>query len=460
MNENGKYHGILRTPGDLTSWVSLLCFVLSLILSVFYYFSQYEVLYLQVLIAGFILLLPMILNRMGYQAIGTLLLCLLVCLIPMLLSLYNKSMSLGEGIINPVNYFDVRLVVIASIIVPMTTIPLRRTKLLLLGSLPSFLFLALFDPIHNWYGVGYYQSGLYSRDYYFSANLFSGFAFVFLTMAFLFLKSKIERGLEHEKSRRQHLESYVHTILDMGKEEAVLQGRIRDGYRRILEKVTDSKKGFDAAIWDFQEYDTQMVCLETNAAGDTCQTGEVIEFGDYPEYFRKLTGGGIVIQDKRSEKEKSAAKIAEFHKGHPFINVLFSRTGKSYGMLSLTVSDPEHTWTVEDTLFLKATADLISLLHANNLQRRRNAELERHVNERTTELQKTNKELKEYAFLNSHILRAPITRVFGMYQVIEAHYADQINEQIMEHFKLSIEELDNITRKIDPLIKSDIQSFN
>ncbi len=434
-------------PDDLTSWVSLLCFGLTLILSVFYYFSDYETLYLQVLGVGVILLLPLILTRAGKPVFGTLLLCFLVCLLPMAMSVYNKLSSLGLGIINPVNYFDVRLVLISSIIVPMTTIPLRRTGQLLLGVLPSVICLALFDPIHNMLGIGYYQTVMKSGDYYFSANLYAGFSLVFLSMAFIFLKSKIERGYEDERSRRGVMETYMRTILKMGKNPAITQGRTRDGYRDILQAVMHSMNSDAVSSWELQEYDTHMTCTESQGTDGVTPSGTAIDLTEHPKYFKRLLDRGIIIYSNGLDAEDP--DISKVHQGYSFIDVIFMRPGKSYGILSVQRAGGDAVWTVEDSLFLKASADILSLLHANNVQRRRHAELERRVAERTIELSQINDELKQYAFLNSHILRAPIARVFGMYQVIEAQYAKMINQEIMSHFRISIEELDNITRKID-----------
>lgn len=426
---------------NLTSWISLLAFSLCLILAVFYYFSPYESLHLQLLGISIILLIPVILVYLRLDASAALLICLLACLLPMMLSVYNKTSALGINTINAVNYFDVRLVIISGIIIPMTIIPLRRYKLLILGCLPSLLALALFDPLHNWLGVGYYQAGLTGKDYYFSANLFSGFSWIFLIMAFLFLKSKVERGRDKERRRREYLEEFMRSVMEIGNSPAFLQGRIRDGYREVIACVLNVMPGSEVTVWEFEAQNTQLICVEGQSEQNGHMPGSVLEYVENEEYFSKLLKQGIVLSGQMLE-------TAEIHGSRSFMDVLFV-TGGTYGVLSCEIKNAASSQKAEDSLFLKALADMLSLLHANNAQRRRNDELESRVNARTIELKKSNDELKAYAFLNAHILRAPIARVYGMYQVIEAHYAEHISPEVMDHFRSSIQDLDEITRKID-----------
>ncbi len=454
MNSLKKYYPFDYTQ-DLTSLISLLCVGLCIVLSIFYYFSQYETLYIQVAITGLVMLTPLILSRSGFPSLGTILLCFLVCLIPFLLSLYNKELSIGLGIINPVNYFDVRFLIICSILVPMTTIPLRQASLLIVGILPSFLGLVLFDPIHDWLGVGYYDSGLESSDYYFSANLFSSIAWIFLALAFLFLKNKIERNLEKEQNRRSRLETYMKDLLQTGTLHAIRQGVIRDGYKEVVNTISKSLNMEGVSIWEFDEGFTSMSCRIGKSEDLSYRPGIQINFDADEEYFSTLMDKGIIISDQGMHPVNSQEKkYRHVHRGNSFMDIIFLRESKPYGIISCEMLPGNRRWLAEDTLYLKACADMLSLLHANQVQRKRNDDLEKRVAERTSELQATNEELREYSFLNSHILRAPVARIYGMYQVIQAEYDEIITDEILTHFKVSIEELDKITRRIDKDIKA------
>lgn len=57
---------------------------------------------------------------------------------------------------------------------------------------------------------------------------------------------------------------------------------------------------------------------------------------------------------------------------------------------------------------------------------RMNETLEQRVRDRTAELENQNKQLTEYAFINSHLLRSPVAKIIGLINVLEM---DQANEK-------------------------------
>ncbi len=438
-------------PRDLTSLVSLLCFGLSLILSVFYLFSMYENLYWQVLLAGLVMLVPYLMTRSGYKTSATILLSVIVVVIPFFLSIINKQVALAQSTpISAVNYFDVRLLIICSILVPMTTIPLKKRKYLLAGMMPLFLGMCFYDPLHEYFGVGYYEAGLTSPDYYFTVNLFSFVAWSFLVFAFLFLKFSVERSLDMEKYRRSRLEVYMKDLMELGNSRDMIQGDLSSGYEGIVNKLSQTLKDVNVSVWEFGENFEKKTCKVSSSKRVMYAARQEVYVTNDEKYFADLFDKGIIISNQGSqEKRKSSKSDYLHHDGKSFVDILFFRYGKPGGLLSCELQDSGRYWSAEDSLYIKAAGDLLSLLHANHIQRQRHEELEKRVEQRTAQLRKTNRELQEYAFLNSHILRAPIARVFGMYQVIEAEYAELMKAEILDHFKLSIEELDKITRRID-----------
>ncbi|MFZ6000373.1 MAG: hypothetical protein ACOYW3_07665, partial [Bacteroidota bacterium] len=76
-----------------------------------------------------------------------------------------------------------------------------------------------------------------------------------------------------------------------------------------------------------------------------------------------------------------------------------------------------------------------------------NGELEQRVKERTSELETQNKRLAEYAFINSHLLRAPLSRILGLINLAERDQSLKEAEMI-DLLKKSGDELDQIVRKI------------
>ncbi len=83
-----------------------------------------------------------------------------------------------------------------------------------------------------------------------------------------------------------------------------------------------------------------------------------------------------------------------------------------------------------------------------------NEELETRVRRRTRELEDRNERLKEYAFINAHLLRAPLCRIKGLTYLVEKD-RDGNEEKLLELLKTSNEELEEIIRKITSILSED-----
>jgi signal transduction histidine kinase len=71
--------------------------------------------------------------------------------------------------------------------------------------------------------------------------------------------------------------------------------------------------------------------------------------------------------------------------------------------------------------------------------RRLNVELENRVRERTTDLERTNQELSQYAYIASHDLQEPLRMVSNYTELLQRRYVSQMNEEANLFMNYSIE---------------------
>ncbi len=82
-----------------------------------------------------------------------------------------------------------------------------------------------------------------------------------------------------------------------------------------------------------------------------------------------------------------------------------------------------------------------------------NENLENIVHQRTAELEKKNRALEEYAFINAHKLRSPVASILGLINLMKkAPDVDQSNA-ILEHLKISADKLDEVVNSITKAIE-------
>lgn len=78
-----------------------------------------------------------------------------------------------------------------------------------------------------------------------------------------------------------------------------------------------------------------------------------------------------------------------------------------------------------------------------------NSLLEEKVEERTQEVIEKNKKIMDYAFMNAHKLRAPLSNILGLVAILDEHKSDpEEKADIIKMVKESSVELDNIVREI------------
>lgn len=80
-----------------------------------------------------------------------------------------------------------------------------------------------------------------------------------------------------------------------------------------------------------------------------------------------------------------------------------------------------------------------------------NENLESLILERTREIEKKNAELSEYAFINAHMLRAPLSRVLGLANLMEGSPEEYPPEQLSQ-IKMLANEMDSIVREISNVL--------
>ena len=83
-----------------------------------------------------------------------------------------------------------------------------------------------------------------------------------------------------------------------------------------------------------------------------------------------------------------------------------------------------------------------------------NETLELRIKERTKVLEAKNRQLTEYAFINSHILRSPVSTIMGLINLISYSTLPAEDQKIYEHIKETALKLDDVVIKINNAIDS------
>jgi light-regulated signal transduction histidine kinase (bacteriophytochrome) len=82
-----------------------------------------------------------------------------------------------------------------------------------------------------------------------------------------------------------------------------------------------------------------------------------------------------------------------------------------------------------------------------------NENLEEMVQERTRDLERKNKALEDYAFINAHKLRSPVATILGLINLISKTRLDEDRAEINRRLQVTADELDTVVNSITKAIE-------
>jgi signal transduction histidine kinase len=136
-----------------------------------------------------VFILPIFLNRWGFTTSSRFLLITIANILPLATSIADKFHIPGQ--LEQLQYFHLRFIIIAISVFPFVLFRLNERTGWIYGITLNYACLLLFDPLHEIFGVGFYQMGLISPNYYF-INFIIMLVFGVLVGGSYFLKNSFE----------------------------------------------------------------------------------------------------------------------------------------------------------------------------------------------------------------------------------------------------------------------------
>ncbi|MEO8473603.1 MAG: tetratricopeptide repeat protein [Chryseolinea sp.] len=265
--------------------------------------------------------------------------------------------------------------------------------------------------------------------------------------------------------KRLMLEKHIHTLTNFSKNASIQAGRLEPALKDIVKAVAQNLNTSRVSIWLYNDAEQ---CIETltlfESEPERFPDNIKLSFAQAPKYFAAIKQEKIIIaEDARTHPATSEFSDSYLIPGDIFsmLDVTFYEDEKLKGLLCCEQQHNTRKWTAEDRIFVSCMSDIISLaLHIaqrtkyeeaitvqNTQIAKMNESLEIRVKQRTEELEEQNKKLMEYAFINSHVLRGPVSRIMGLINLFE--HADVMEtSEIVALLKKSSEELDTVVQKI------------
>jgi signal transduction histidine kinase len=212
------------------------------------YFLRWDVLYWFLLGSSFAFIVPIALNYANLNQLSRFVLSGTLPVLTLTASIVGKLY--GSEPIDESGYYDYRFILLAASLFPFLYISLSEKGLLVVSILMNFLPMALYDPVLNWIGIGYYQTHQDDQSYYFSGILILA-CYGLMTVSMLALKSFTEKLEQRNQSLIAELEASNNTLFEMNlsvstqNEEIISQN---EGIARQAEELTAQREKLKEAL--------------------------------------------------------------------------------------------------------------------------------------------------------------------------------------------------------------------
>ncbi len=277
--------------------------------------------------------------------------------------------------------------------------------------------------------------------------------------------------------KKKLLENYMKEFVKFSREDSYFKHSQTHLFLKICETIANNIGITRVSIWFFDEHDTlNRKCLFELNKGTNSDEIAILNRSDNPEYFNALANQPYILAYDARTDERTKRFTNTYLKAFDIYSLLdcpIFMDQKLVGVICCENQSKVKRWNTEDALFVQSFADLIAMNYKNqriellvdelkktNEQLRiknkeielMNVALDSTVQQRTQVLKSQNEKLSEYSFINSHLLRAPLSRILGLSQAIGEEATTIKDKQLIKALIESGVELDTIIRKINDIL--------
>jgi signal transduction histidine kinase len=244
----------------------IFCWITLGILAIFYSLFGWIDTLSYILAVAVLFLLGPVFNRWLSHRFGRTVFCLIPVWLTMFVTLYFK---LEESAITYIFYFDSRFILMATPILPGLVFRLEERQQLFICLGSSAIAMLFYDPIHQFFGAGYFEMGFSDPSYHY-INYIAAITFSVLVAGILLMRSVLEKseaalaGRNRDLQEKQNeIEAQHEELLQHQEEMMSSSEKLADAYAVITKQQTVMEK-----------YNSRLEALVTKKSEELKRTNE------------------------------------------------------------------------------------------------------------------------------------------------------------------------------------------
>ena len=254
-----------------------------------------------------------------------------------------------------------------------------------------------------------------------------------------------------ERVERQIIQS----LLELTKYTSLRSESFEEFIERLLISGSRTMQVDRASFWIYDHSQKSIQCYKLfNKSTEQLESGDILYEKDYPIYFsalredRTLDANDILTDPRTCEFVSKYAKITRVK---AMLDARVSVDEKLIGIVCFERTDKHTTWSLSDQRYVGSLTDIIANAYSSFVNKR----LEKEKISLINELVIKNQNLKQFAYLISHNLRGPATKVIGLADLFKISQDKQETTEIIEKIGEAANSLDAVIKDLAMLVNSE-----
>ncbi len=275
---------------------------------------------------------------------------------------------------------------------------------------------------------------------------------------------ELARNKGHLEKLNKKIEANTEALLELAKAKAITSGEFGEGIQLIMEKAAQVLDVSRVSICVLDKETESLLCNhQFQQMPHPYLAGRRIQLKSYPDYMATLKSKKAILVSDVATENYGHEFLIEYLRPldiRSFMDVPIFLKGELGAVICFEQQGVTKGWTTEDIFFAQALADLVTLVH-ESLETKvaqqeisyMNAELEQKVMERTHELSVRNKTLEEYSFYVSHVVRAPLSGMMGILNLLKMDKGQLAEPDFLEKLEANIQLMDGVIKELNAKLR-------
>ncbi len=259
------------------------------------------------------------------------------------------------------------------------------------------------------------------------------------------LKQRTERILHHQR-----------TLLKLNKQgNRDLDSMIRATTQEAAHTLAIER----VSVWFFEDRSNEIVCQDLyQRKANSHEQNMRLSMNEFPAYFQAIEGSRILAVTNVREDPRTAELNESYSERFgisSMMDVPIRLHGKMLGIVCFEHVDQLREWPLEEQDFAASLADMIALqVEANERKKAEEAlaKANESLADSVRDLQRSNKELQDFAHVTAHDLKAPLRGIGTLADWITSDYADRLDEQGKQNLGMLKGRVSRMSELIDSIL--------